>query len=105
MGGNKSTLLCSRLIGETFLYYEFTHYHLLSATGTDYPVSRDAVSYYIEHDRLAVIPKDEDKLSYSRFGNSLYVVRPYCTGESAKSRKDSPESVTIWSRWFKSRQR
>jgi hypothetical protein len=62
MGGNKSTLLYARLIGETFLYYEFTHYHLPSAVGTDYPVSRDAVSFYIEHDRLAVIPKDEVNL-------------------------------------------
>ena len=79
-----------------FLYYSFTGYHLPESAGPDYPVSQDAVGFYLEHGRLAVIPDDEDKLTFSKYGNSRVVRPPLAFASSALLANVSPFLQDDW---------
>lgn len=97
MAGNKPILLQAFFIGLVFfLYYSFTGYHLPASAGPDYPVSQDAVNFYLEHGRLAVIPEDEGKLSFSKYGNSRVVRPPLAFVGAALLAKISPYLKNDW---------
>ena len=97
MTGSKSTGIQACLIGLIFfLYYSFTGFYLPETAGPDYPVSQDAVSFYLEHGRMAVIPEDEEKLSFSKYGNSRITRPPLAFAGAALLAKVSPYLKTDW---------
>lgn len=58
-----------------FTYFSFTSYHLPNSAGPDFSFSRAAADFYYAENRMAVLPEDEDKMVFSRYGNSR-LLRP-----------------------------
>lgn len=96
-GRNKWVLINAFVIGLIFFfYYSFTGYHLPESAGPDYPASQKAVGFYLEHGRMAVIPEDEAKLTFTKYGNSRVVRPPLAFAGSAILANISPYLEADW---------
>lgn len=58
-----------------FAYFSFTAYHLPSSAGPDEHFSRVATDFYHQHNRMATVAEDEDKMVFSKYGNTR-LLRP-----------------------------
>lgn len=70
-----------------FAYFSFTAYHLPDAAGPDFKFSRVAADFYYDENRMAIVPQDEDKMVFSRYGNSRLLRPPlgfYLPAQMAK---------------------
>lgn len=79
-----------------FIYFSFTGYYLPKGAGPDYPVSRAAVTFYLEHSRLAVYPDDKELMTFTKFGNTRVMRPPLAFATSAFLAKYSPWLERDW---------
>lgn len=79
---------CSLIVFGVFLaYYLFSSSLLPMGAGPDYAASNDVVQFIYTHDRLAVLPEDEDKLQYTAYGGTRALRPPFSYIVSAKTAK------------------
>lgn len=58
-----------------FAYYAIGAHYLPSKAGPDYGGSRATADFYLKEGRLAIVPKDEEKMNFSIYGSSR-LLRP-----------------------------
>jgi len=90
LGVGRPLIFAASLFALYFLYFSYTGYHLPNGAGPDYPVSRAAVSFYVEHQRLAVYPQDKELMTFTKFGNSRVMRPPLAFATSAYLADISP---------------
>ncbi|MFC1664098.1 ArnT family glycosyltransferase [Pseudomonadota bacterium] len=71
-------------------YYSYTSKNLPIGAGPDSSANYDAVRFYYEHQRLALFPEDEDKVTYSPYGTTRLVRPPLAFIVSALLMHASP---------------
>ena len=71
-------------------YYSYTSKNLPIGAGPDSSANYDAVKFYYHHQRLALFPEDEDKVTYSPYGTTRLVRPPFAFIVSAMLAQVSP---------------
>ena len=81
-------MIYSLLVFALFLsYYSFTSSTLPVRAGPDYRASNDITKFIYEHNRLAVLPADEDELYFSVYGGTRALRPPLAYIVSAATAK------------------
>ena len=66
----KTAMGCSLIFAVLFLYYLTAGTFLPRGAGPDYTSHNDIVEFISQHGRLAVLPRDEDKLHFTHYGGT-----------------------------------